>query len=177
MPYLKTSPNQKDQNDIRLVLPQTYHTLVMHGCHDDLGNLGTECMLDLLHDQFYWPKMQDDAEQHIWHCGRCNWFKAPPHCKEFYPILATYPLELVHIDFLMIKNSKNGKDVSVLVITDHFTGYMQAIVTTSQAVQVMAWAMWYRFFIHYTFPTSILSDQGCNFESNLIKELCDLGYQ
>ena len=31
------------------------------------------------------------------------------------------------------------------------------------------------FFTHYSFPTSILSDQGCNFESNLIKELCDLG--
>ena len=30
------------------------------------------------------------------------------------------------------------------------------------------------FFTHYGFPTSILSDQGHSFKSNLIKELCDL---
>ena len=39
----------------------------------------------------------------------------------------------------------------------------------------MAWALWDGLFTHYGFPNSILSDQGHNFESNLIKELCDLG--
>ena len=55
-------------------------------------------------------------------CGRCNRIKACPH-EKIYPILATYPLEVVHIDFLMIKNPRNGKDMNVLVITDYFTMY------------------------------------------------------
>ena len=38
------------------------------------------------------------------------------------------------IDFLMIENPTNGKDVDVLVITNHFTRYAQAIVTTLQRV-------------------------------------------
>ena len=50
--YLKTAPNQGDQNGLRLVLPQAYCALLMCRCHDDLGHLGTECMLDLLHDWF-----------------------------------------------------------------------------------------------------------------------------
>ena len=87
----------------------------MHGCHDDLGHLGTEHMLDLLCDWFYWPMMQDEVDQQIQGCGRCNRFEAHPHYKGLYPILATYPLELVHIDFLMIENPKNRKDVNVLV--------------------------------------------------------------
>ena len=127
--YLKTSPNQEDQNDMRLILPQAYCALAMHGCHANLGHLGTECMLDLFHDQFYWPTMQDDADQHIRGCGRCNWFKGCPQCEELYPILAMYPLELVCIHFLMIENPRNGKDVNILVIADHSTQYMQ--VTTS----------------------------------------------
>ena len=57
-------------------------------------------------------------------------FKACPQHEELYPILAMYPLELVHIDFLMIENPKNGKDVNILVITNHITLYVQAIVTT-----------------------------------------------
>ena len=34
--------------------------------------------------------------------------------------------------------------------------------------------MWDKFFIHYGFPEKILRDQGCNFESKLIAELCEL---
>ena len=67
--YLKTSPNWDDWNDLRLVLSQAYHTLKMYGCHDDLGHLDTEHMLDLLHDWFYWPTMQDDMDWHLWGCG------------------------------------------------------------------------------------------------------------
>ena len=70
-----------------------------------------------------------------------------------------YPLEPVHIDFQTIENPRNEKDVNVLVITDHFTRYVQAIVITSQTAKVMAQAPWDRFFTHYGFPTSILSDQ------------------
>ena len=33
---------------------------------------------------------------------------------------ATYPIELVHMDYLMIEANEGGKDVHILVITDHF---------------------------------------------------------
>ena len=39
----------------------------------------------------------------------------------------------------------------------------------------MTQVLWDVFFTHYGFPASILGDQGQNFESSLIKELCDLG--
>ena len=41
--------------------------------------------------------------------------------EQLYPLLETYPLEQVHMDYLTIENSHNGKDIKVLVITDHFT--------------------------------------------------------
>ena len=88
--------------------------------------------------------------------------------------MVMYPLELAHISYLTIKNPCSDKDVNVLIITDHFTWHMQAVVTTSQTTQVTAKALWNQFLMHYGFPDKILSDQDNNFEGTLIKELCTL---
>ena len=45
---------------------------------------------------------------------------------------ATYPMELVHMDYLTIEATEGGNDIHILVITDHFTRYAQAIVTSLQ---------------------------------------------
>ena len=34
---------------------------------------------------------------------------------------ATYPMELVHMDYLTIEATEGGKDVHISVITNHFT--------------------------------------------------------
>ena len=71
-------------------------------------------------------------ENHIHTCDRCLCFKSKPQKTESYPITTTHPLELVHMDFLTIESGKTGKDVNILVVTDHFTHYAQAFVTLSQ---------------------------------------------
>ena len=57
-------------------------------------------------------------------------------------IQATHPLQLVHLDFLMIKATTGGKDVHMLIITDLFMRYAQAIVTSSQTARCTAQALW-----------------------------------
>ena len=82
-----------------------------------------------------------------------------------------------NIDYLTIEapeNSRSSKDINILVITDHFTRYAQAHITSSQKAHVVAKTLWEHFFVHYGFPEKILSDQGRNFESVLISELCEL---
>ena len=41
-----------------------------------------------------------------------------------------------NIDYLTIEVNVGGKDVHILVTTDHFTFYAQAIVTSSQTANV-----------------------------------------
>ena len=86
-------------------------------------------------------------------------------------------MELVHIDYLTIEapeNYRSSKDINILVITDHFTRYAQAQITSSQKGHVVAKTLWEHLFVHYGFPEKILLDQGRNFESVLISELCEL---
>ena len=99
--------------------------------------------------------MVEDIEHNIKSCPRCLRFKTQPEKAELNLIIATRPLELVHIDYLTIEppaNSKLDKHVNVLIITDHFTRYAQAHITLSQKAQIVAKTLWDHFFVHYGFP-------------------------
>ena len=65
---------------------------------------------------------------------------------------ATYPMELVHMDYLTIEANWSDKDVHILVITDHFMHYTQAIITSSQTAKCTAQNLGDKFIIHYGFP-------------------------
>ena len=65
---------------------------------------------------------------------------------------ATYPMELVHMDYVTIEATEGGKDIPILVITDHFTSYAQAIVTSLQTAKCTAQNLWDKFIVHYGLP-------------------------
>ena len=65
-------------------------------------------------------------EQHIKRCDRCIRFKAKAEVAPLESIEASYPMELVHIDYLTIESNKSEKDVNILVVTDHYTRLAQA---------------------------------------------------
>ena len=175
--YRKVYDGQLQESKFQIVLPKTYWQQALEACHNNMGHLGIKCNTSLLRDRFYWPSMTEDIEHHVKTCPRYLRFKAQPEKAELNPIIATRPLELVHIDYLTIEaptNSRSEKDVNVLIITDHFTRYTQAHVTSSQKALVVTKTLWEHFFVHYSFLEKILSDQGRNFESRLISELCEL---
>ena len=145
----------------------------MLGCHDDVGHQGILRTLSLLRERFYWPGMQEEATQHVLKCSRCLRRKTPPQVAPLQPILVTQPLELVHMDYLSLEPSK-GNIENVLVITDHFTRYALAYPSKTQTAQATARILWDNFICHYGFPEKFISDQGRNFESDLIKELCKI---
>ena len=110
-----------DRNTMQMVIPGSYRKQALQSCHDDWGYLGLERTIDLLRDWFYWPGMMEDTVKHIRQCQRCLRFKALPDKAPMKNLDATYPMELVHMDYLTIKANEGGKDVYTLVITDSLT--------------------------------------------------------
>ena len=157
----------------QLVVPKLFRERALSGCHDDVGHQGILRTLSLLRERFYWPGMQEEATQHVMHCSRCLRRKTPPQVAPLQPILVTQPLELVHMDYLSLEPSK-GNIENVLVITDHFTRYALTYSSKTQTAQATARILWDNFICHYGFPEKFISDQGRNFESDLIKELCKI---
>lgn len=162
------------QTHYQLVLPEALRSLVLKSLHDDMGHMGTERTLDLVRKRFYWPKMSAEVEMKVKTCNRCIRRKAmPERAAPLVNIVATRPLELVCMDFLSVEpDSSNTKDI--LVITDHFTKYAVAIPTPNQKARTVAKSLWDHFFVHYGIPEKLHSDQGPDFESRTIKELCEL---
>ena len=171
--YRKCHYAKRNTTVMQLVLPHSFRKKALEGCHDKVGHPGAQRTMSLLLDRFYWPMMQRDCERHVDNCKRCKVFKSLPERAPLGIIECTRPLEIVHTDFLTIEG-QGTKVVNVLVMTDHFTRYAQAYLTCSQTAKQTAKIMWEQFITHYGFPESLLSDQGRNFESALIKELCTL---
>ena len=117
--------------------------------------------------------MAVQAKQHIDKCHPCLTFKVKHPRAPLKNIMVTHPLELVHLDYLCLEPGK-GKEENVLVMTDHFTRYAQAYVTWSQTALTTAKALWDNFIVHSGLPKKILSNQGRNFESELIADPCRL---
>lgn len=158
----------------QLVVPESLRSTILTCLHDDMGHMGLERTLDLVRSRFYWPKMATDVERKIKSCGRCVRRKTlPERAAPLVSIQTTRPMELVCMDYLSLEpDSHNTKDI--LVITDHFTKYAVAMPTKDQKATTVAKCLWEQFLVHYGFPERLLSDQGRDFESQLIKELCAL---
>lgn len=162
------------QTVFQFVLPYAIRPQVLQELHDDMGHLGIERTLDLVRSRFYWPKMSLEVERKVKTCGRCIRRKSQPSKgAPLVNICTTRPMELVCMDFLSLEpDSRNTKDI--LVITDHFTKYAVAIPTKDQKAVTVAKCLWDQFLTHYGFPERLHSDQGRDFESHVIRELCTL---
>ena len=158
---------------LQLILPLHLTKKVLNSCHDQVGHQGIVRTLSLLRERFYWPGMHKQATLYVNKCLKCSKRKAIPDVAPLQPIIVSQPMELVHMDFLSIEPSK-GNIENVLVKTDHFTRYAQAYASKTQTAQATAKLLWENFIRHYGFPEKFWSDQGRNFESELISELCKL---
>ena len=168
--YRKTYTDNSSSKKIlwQLIVPKAYRSGALSGCHDDVGHQGRMRTLSLLIERFFWPGMQSEAIQYVLKCTRCLRRKTPSHVAPLQPIHVTQPLELVHMDYLSLEPSK-GNIENVLVITDHFTRYALAYPSKTQTAQATARILWDNFICHYGFPEKFISDQGRNFESDLIR--------
>ena len=118
--------------------------------------------------------MDKDISGWIRKCGRCIRRKKPiTKAAELVNIKSSAPMELVCVDYLKIEPSKGGYE-NVLVITDHYTRYAQAIPTRNQSAATTARVLFKNYFVHYGFPGKLHSDQGANFTSKIIQQLCKL---
>ena len=91
------------------------------------------------------------------------------------PIIATAPLELLHINFMSIemtiKLDQPPYVGNILVFCDHFVKHIMAYMTPNQTVQTVARFLWQGCISIFGAPAKFPGNGGANFESNVIKEL------
>ena len=98
----------------------------------------------------------------------------PPLC----PIVATAPLDLLHVDFISIETAMEldqlPRVANVLVFQDHFTKHVLAYVTPDQTAKTVAKFLYGGYISIFGALARLLSDRGTSFTSSIIEELCKI---
>lgn len=162
------------EESFQLMLPKSLHQTALEGLHDDVGHFGKDKTLELVLQRFYWPGVSSTVETYIKNCDRCIKRKSPdPPRAPLVPIVATEPMELLAVDYLTLERGKGGFE-NILVITDSLTKYAWAFPTKNQKATTVAKVLWEKVLVNFGFPRKLHSDQGRDFESKLIKDLCKM---
>ena len=99
--------------------------------------------------------------------------KAPLH-----PILATAPLDLLHVDITSIETTlepnQSPRVANVLVFQDHFTKHILAYVTPDQTAKTVTKFLYQGYISIFGTLARLLSDRGANFMSSVIDKMCKI---
>ncbi len=108
-------------------------------------------------------------------CQRCTLSKVVrPKVRTFIGhLMADGPLDILAIDLTLLEPSSSGME-NVLIMTDVFSKFTQAIPTKDQMAKTVARVLVERWFYLFGVPRQLHSDQGRCFESRLIQELCEI---
>uniref|UniRef100_A0A3P9KG95 Gypsy retrotransposon integrase-like protein 1 n=1 Tax=Oryzias latipes TaxID=8090 RepID=A0A3P9KG95_ORYLA len=158
---------------LRLVLPTTCRPLVMHLAHTLpwAGHLGRHKTYLRVSSRFFWPSMYTDIQTYCATCPTCQktaiTHKSDRALLHPLPIIST-PFRRIAMDIVgPLPKSSSGHEY-ILVVCDYATRFPEAFpLRTITAPAVMRALI--QFFSRVGIPDEILTDQGTNFTSRLMK--------
>lgn len=89
----------------------------------NLGHVGRDRSVDLVHKRFFWPTLQRDVSRFVAYCRICNISKGTASNAGLYrPLpIPSQPWRAVSIDFVLcLPCTQRGFD-SIFVVVDHFS--------------------------------------------------------
>ena len=89
-------------------------------------------------------------------------------------ITAGYPMQIVAADLLgPLPESESGNSY-ILVVADYFTRWIEAFALPNQEAATVANKLVGEVFLRFLVPEQLHTDQGWQFESQLMQEVCKL---
>ena len=176
--YPRSTPKGKNEDQLLFVVPKAYQTATLNGCHQDMGHQGCDHTLSLLKEHFWWLGMAKQMRQVIRACTCCLQYEGGIPKAPLCPIVATAPLDLLHVDFTSIETTlepnQSSRVANVLVFQDHFMKHMLAYVTPDQTAKTITKFLNGDYLSICGVLARLLSNRGASFTSNVIEELCKI---
>ena len=164
------------QSQKQLVLPNALVAEVLEHCHDKSGHFGLEKTLEKITTRFWWPGYTLQATEWVKSCHACQ-AKNRAQARASAPMQSIpigQPFEMWGMDFVGPLSLSSGGNRYLLVVSDYFTKWAEAIPLPDQKASTTARALVNTVILRFGMPLTIHSDQGRNFESTVIKEVCNL---
>ena len=166
---------------LQVVLPRSLVVRVLQVAHDHAlsGHFAVERTLAAVRQRFYWGSMFKDVKSWCQSCEECQSRRSPianPRAPLQFTPIPSRPWQMISLDFMgpLVESDEPRCNKHVLVVTDKLTKYAIALPLRDQTAETTACALFYQVFCVHSFPEFLHSDQGRNFESKLMKRLCEL---
>ncbi len=162
----------------QFLVPKSLRDEVLRLNHDSLiaGHLGQKKTRERLLMGFYWFGVREDANNWVRQCDTCSQVKLPTHRTgdRIGEMPAGAPLDRLATDVLgPLPETKRGNRY-ILVVTDHFTKWVEIFPIPDQTAVTCADRILNEVVARYGCPYDLHSDQGRNYESGIFQELCRL---
>ncbi|KAJ8023192.1 hypothetical protein HOLleu_38300 [Holothuria leucospilota] len=168
--------NRNNKEYHQIVVPRQCREAILKVAHDIPmgGHLGIQKTRERILENFYWPGIFSDVSKYCRSCGICqkttgrkDATKAPLHP---LPIIDV-PFKRIGMDLVgPLPRTKKGNRY-VLVVVDYATRYPEAVPIANQEAETIAGEL-ITIFSRVGIPEEIVSDQGANFTSKLMQEVC-----
>jgi transposase InsO family protein/predicted aspartyl protease len=156
------------------IVPVQCRGEVVRRVHEQ-GHFGVMRTQMSLSDRFYWPLWRTDVKKCVGRCHECNMRKGP-HERVRLPerkFLTSEVSERIAVDLCgPFPETKRGNRY-MLVITDFFSKWVEPLAVKDQSASTVAQAIINEYICRFGVPSSIYSDNGAQFTSNLVKIICD----
>ena len=171
----RTRQDMFGETSLQVVVPQSLVPRVLHEVHGNptSGHFGTQRTLYRAESNCYWPFMHTDIVEFCKTCITCESFRAPNpgHRAPLHNISTDHPLQMVFADIAELPTSRNGFRY-ILVVVDHFSKYTNIYAMKNQTAQSVAKHLFEDYVTEHGVPEILHTDQGRQFESRLIQDLC-----
>jgi len=165
------SPSMSDTK-LLIVVPPSHRKVFLTTAHEESGHQGIDRTLSRLSEVAYWVGMGKDVVRHCTHCFKCQVSKAPPSKPApLQPVISSKPWELVAVDILKVPRSAEGNQY-LLVVQDYFSKWPFARPIADQTADRIVQVLRDEVFTLVGPPQRLHSDQGRNFESRILGDLC-----
>ena len=170
-PCLLTESNTGLRSLIVVPRKQLASIINDYHCGPEEGHFAFEKTIEKLKSRFYWPGMKRDIELYCSKCQRCAARKAPSSTAKakLMSMGAGFPFERIAMDIVGPLPKTERGNRYLLVFVDYYTRWPEAYAIVHRDAHSIASKLVTENFARYGAPYSIHSDQGANFESNLIR--------
>ena len=163
----------------QVVVPTKYRNQVMNLAHESIlgGHLGSKKTCEKILMHFFWPGMHADVLRYCRSCGPCQ--RTSPKGKVTKVPLGSTPLidepfRRVAMDIVgPIEPATSKGNRFILTVVDYATRYPEAVALRRIDTQTVAEAL-VDIYSRVGVPREVLTDQGGQFTSKLMKEVSRL---
>lgn len=162
---------------LKLAIPTTLITQILGQYHNDItfgGHLGIHKTLSKITPKYHWPTIRQDVIKYVKTCPTCQVAKKSRE-KQGGPLkpitITSQPFDTICIDACGPLSLSGGRYKYIFVALDRTTRFAYCEPTTAIDAKNTA-----KFILNfaslYGLPRTIHTDNGSNFKSELLKQLC-----